>query len=176
MLWQSRVSPGQHFIIWWFQLNNLSVNYLQKCCVLFIPTASQPPPKIPAVVHRTSSITNEDHENAVLSKSEVHKDAFKSNGCMFFYKTSVSCDNDVIPKRLTSLISLALPSPSAALPPMQGEHHHVKHFCKSLCATPNWFGSTWSNHLFVSTPSQIQTQSPLPHSNAFSQWTLSIWL
>lgn len=53
--------------------------------VLFVSAASQPPPKILAVVHRTSSITGEDRENAL----EVYKNALKSKGSTFFYETCV---------------------------------------------------------------------------------------
>lgn len=40
-------------------------------------------PKKPTAVRRTSSVTDEDRENAI----KVRKDALKINGGMFFYET-----------------------------------------------------------------------------------------
>jgi hypothetical protein len=81
----------------------------------FLPTDSKPPPEKPVVARRTSSFTDEDRENAL----KVRKNALKSNGGMFFYETPFIylCHDDAIPKRSTSRTSLALPSPSPALPP-----------------------------------------------------------
>ncbi len=48
---------------------------------LFIPAAPELHAKKPTVVRRTSSVTDEDRENAL----KVRKNALKSNGGMFFY-------------------------------------------------------------------------------------------
>jgi hypothetical protein len=42
------------------------------------PAAPKSPPKKPAVVRRTSSVTEEDRENAI----KIRKNALKSNGGM----------------------------------------------------------------------------------------------
>lgn len=92
--------------------------YLMTYCYvrrLNIAAASQPAPKIPAVVRRTSSVTEEDRENAL----KVRKNALKSNGSMFFYETPFIYPVKMtpLPKQSTSRTSLDLPSPSPALPP-----------------------------------------------------------
>lgn len=53
----------------------------------FLPAASDLQPKKPTAVRRTSSVTDEDRENAI----KVRKNAFKNNGGMFFYETAFDC-------------------------------------------------------------------------------------
>ena len=53
----------------------------------FTPAASELQPKKPTAVRRTSSVTDEDRENAM----KVRKNAFKNNGGMFFNETAFDC-------------------------------------------------------------------------------------
>lgn len=50
---------------------------------IFFPAATKLQAKEPAVVRRTSSVTDEDRENAM----KVRKNAFKINGSTFSYET-----------------------------------------------------------------------------------------
>lgn len=99
---------------------------------LFIPAASQPPPKKPAtVVRRTSSVTEEDRENAL----KVRKNALKSNGGMFFHEIPFVYPVMMTPfQRHRPLGHRSLFRRCLRLSP-QGERYHVEHFRKSLCAT-----------------------------------------
>jgi hypothetical protein len=100
----------------------------------FIPAASQPSSEKPAVVRRTSSVTDEDRENAI----KIRQNAFKSNrdGRMFFPRDSLSFilmtpfQRDR-PRGHRSLFLRRLRLSH------RGERYHVEHFGKSLCATPN---------------------------------------
>ena len=89
-------------------------------------------------MRRTSSVTEEDRENAL----KVRKNAFKSNGGMFFYETSFVYPVMMTPfQRNRPLGHRSLLSRRIQLS-HQGERHHVEHFRKSLCAKPNYYNNS----------------------------------
>jgi hypothetical protein len=77
---------GKRLLFMTYSYCTLSVEHAMFNVLSSSPAASQPPPKTPAVVRRTSSVTEEDRENAL----KIRKNALKSNGGMFFYETPLS--------------------------------------------------------------------------------------